>query len=117
MSSDDSDVMDLSVDPKDLLPQVVLDEWLPHEEESILSLFQFNKYPPCESHYILPSNLQPLLHQDPIQSFDYHSLLTIGPPALPFISKAYTKRIKKFKHPILSVTLTPSHGDLLRLPT
>jgi hypothetical protein len=117
MSSDDSDGIDLSVDPKDLLPQVVLDEWLPHEEESILSLFQFNKYPPCESHYILPSNLKSLLHQDPIQSFDYHSLLTIGPPALPSISKAYKRGIKKSKHPILSVTLTPSHGDSLRLPT
>jgi hypothetical protein len=92
-----------------------LDEWLPKEEESIL--FQFNRYPPHESHYILPSNLHSLLHQDVIQPFDYSSLLNIGPPALPSVAKAYQDAIEKSQHPILSVTLLPHHGDPIVLPT
>jgi len=31
------DPIDLTVDHKDLLPQVIVDEWLPSEEESVLS--------------------------------------------------------------------------------
>ena len=57
MLSDDP--IDLTVDPRDLLPRVIIDEWLPSEDESILFLFQqFDRYPPQPSHYILPPNLQ-----------------------------------------------------------
>ena len=62
-----NDLIDLMVDPRDLLPQVIKDEWLPDEAGSVLSLFQkFNWYPPHPSPYILPSNLQSALHQDKI---------------------------------------------------
>lgn len=45
MSSDD--LIDLTVDSRNLFPQVIVDEWLPNEEESILFLFQqFQQYPP-----------------------------------------------------------------------
>ena len=116
MSSDD--LIDLTVDSRNLFPQVIVDEWLPNEEESILFLFQqFQRYPPHPSHYILPSNLQPLLHQDEVQGFDYQVLLKIGPPALPSISKAYQDAIKKSKFPIHSVTLKPFPGDPITLPT
>ena len=109
--------IDLTVDPKDHLPQVILDEWLPSEEESILFLFQhFSQYPPCPSNYILPSNLQSVLHQDTIQTFNYQSLLHIGPPALPTVPKAYQDAINKSVHPIGSVTLIPCDGDPVRLP-
>jgi hypothetical protein len=84
------DPIDLTVDPRDLLPQVIVDEWLPNEQESVLYLFQqFKQYPPFPSHYILPSNLQLVLHQDTIQEFDYKTLLNIAPPALPSVPKAY----------------------------
>ena len=111
------DPIDLTVDPRDLLPQVIRDEWLPNEEESVLYLFQeFNRYPPHPSHYILPPNLQPVLHQDELQAFNYQSLLTIGPPANPSLSKAYQDAIKTSKHPVLSITLRPHYGDPVRLP-
>jgi len=114
------DLIDLTVDPKDLLPQVVVDEWLPGENESVLFIFQqFNRYPPHPSLYVLPSNsnLQSLLHQDAIQTFDYGSLLKIAPPALSSISKAYQDAIKKSGDPILSITLQPYNGDPIRLLT
>ena len=112
-----NDLIDLTVDHRDLLPQAIIDEWLPNEDESVLFLFQeFNQYPPHPSHYILPSNLQSVLHQDGIQSFNYQSLLTIGPPALPSIPKAYQDAIKRSQHPIHSVTLRPYYGDPVRLP-
>ena len=115
MLSDDP--VDLTVDPRDLLPQAVADEWLPNEDESILFLFQkFNKYPPHPSHYILPPNLQSALHQDPIHMPSYESLLTIAPPALPSISKAYQNAIKESNHHILSATFYPHPGDPIRLP-
>ena len=115
MSSDD--LIDLTVDSRSLFPQVIVDEWLPKEEESILFLFQqFQRYPPHPSHYILPPNLQPLLHQDEVQGFDFQLLLKIGPPALPSISKAYQDAIKKSKFSIHSVTLKPFPGDPITLP-
>ena len=99
------------------MPQVIIDEWLPNEDESVLFLFQeFNQYPLHPSHYILPSNLQSVLHQDGIQSFNYQSLLTIGPPVLPSIPKVYQNAIKKSQYPIHSVTLRPYYGDPVRLP-
>ena len=112
-----SDPIDLTVDPRELLPQAIVDEWLPNEDESVLSLFQkFNKYPPHPSHYILPSNLQLALHQDAAQPFNYESLLTIPPPALPSVSKAYQDAIKESSHPILSATFYPYPGDPIKLP-
>ena len=112
-----NDLIDLTVDHRDLLPQAIIDEWLSNEDESVLFLFQeFNQYPPHPSHYILPPNLQSVLHQDGIQSFNYQSLLTIGPPALPSIPKAYQDAIKRSQHPIQSVTLRPYYGDPVRLP-
>jgi hypothetical protein len=48
-------------------------------------------------------------------SFDYHSLLTIKLPTL-LHPQGILNKIKKSKHPTLSVTLTPSHGDPLTLP-
>lgn len=111
------DPIDLTVDPRDLLLQVIKDEWLPKEQESILFLFQqFNQYPPHPSHYIQPSNFQSFLHQDELQGFNYHSLLTVAPPALPSIPKAYQDAIKESKHPVLSITLKPYYGDPVRLP-
>ena len=117
MSSNGSDIIGLTVDPKDLSPQTVLDDWLPNEEKSILFLFHFKKYPPHESHYIIPSDLQPFLHQDPIQPFKYHSFLQIGPPTLPSVRQAYQDAIKKSQSPILSITLPPNHGNPVVLPT
>jgi hypothetical protein len=111
-------IIDLTVDPKGLLPQAIVDNWLPDEDWSILSLFcDFNKYPPNPSHYTLPANLQPMLHSSSIQGFDYESLLKIPPPAIPSISKAYQDAIKRSKYPILSVTLQPQFGDPITLPT
>ena len=109
--------IDLTIDPKDLLLQVVIDEWLPSEDKSILSLFQqFNRYPPSPSHYILPSNLQLALHPDAIQAFNHTSLLRVVPPALPTVFKTYQDVIKNSGYPILSVTLQPYYGDSIRLP-
>ena len=104
------DPIDLTVEPRDLLPQVVVDEWLPSEEESILFLFQFDRYPPYPSHYILPSDFQSFLHQDEILRFDYQSLLKISPPAHSSISKGYQDAIKNSKSPIHSITLKPYYG-------
>lgn len=110
-------LIDISVDPRDLLPQVIVDEWLPGEEESVLFLFQqFKRYPPHPSNYILPSNLKLALHQDAVQGFDYESLLKIPPPALPSIPTAYQDAIKASTHPIHSVTLRPCHGSPITLP-
>ena len=110
MSSDD--IVDLTVDLKDRLPDVVIKEWLPAEDRSIFFLFQeFNRYPPHPSHYILPTNFQLVLHQDPIQGFIYESLLRIPPPALPSVTEAYQDMIKKSKNPTLSVTLQPQYGN------
>ena len=86
--------IDLTVEPRDLLPQVVADKWSPSKEESTPSLFQFDRYPPYLSHYILPSDFQSVLHQDEILRFDYQSLLKISPPAHSSISKAYQDAIK-----------------------
>ena len=115
MSSDD--IVDLTVDLKDRLPDVVIKEWLPAEDRSIFFLFQeFNRYPPHPSHYILPTNFQLVLHQDPIQGFIYESLLRIPPPALPSVTEAYQGMIKKSKNPTLSVTLQPQYGNPITLP-
>jgi hypothetical protein len=112
-----NDPIDLTVDTRDLLPQDIIDEWLPGEEKSVLSLLQeFSQYPPHPSHYTLPSNLQSVLHQDEVQAFNYGSLLTIGPPALPSILKAYQDAIKKSPHPVLSITLKLYYGDPVQLP-
>ena len=112
-----NDPIDLTKDLQDLLPQAVIDEWLPPEHKSILFLFQkFKQYPPHPCHYILPSNLQQFLHQDPIQDFDFRSFLDIPPPALPEISRAYQTAINGSPTPILSVTLQPDHGNLVLLP-
>jgi hypothetical protein len=115
MLSDDP--IDLTVDPQDLLPRAIVDQWLPGEDKSILYLFQqFDQYPPHPSHYILPSDIWSVLHQGTIDNFEYRSLLEVAPPALSSISKAYQDAIKKSKHPILSVTLQPHHGNPIRLP-
>lgn len=112
-----SDPIDLTVDPKGLLPHIVVNEWLPNEDQSILFLFQeFNRYPPYPSHYRVPTNLQPFLHQNSIQGFDYKSLLEIPPPALPSVPEAYQNAIRKSKHPILSITLQPQYGNPIVLP-
>ncbi len=111
------DQMDLTEDSRDPLPQVIRDDWLPAETESVLFLFQqFRRYPPFPSHYILPSNIQSVLHQDVIHGFDYQSLLRIRPPALPSVSKAYQDAIKNSKFPIHSVTLIPCDGNLITVP-
>lgn len=66
------DLIDLTVNPRDLLPQVIEDKWLPNEEVSVLYLFlKFNHYPPHSSQYILPSNLRSALHQDDFQDFNH----------------------------------------------
>lgn len=112
-----SDPIDLTIDLKDLLPQVIIDEWLPNENESILFLFQgFDRYPPHPTHYILPSNFQSVLHQTPIQQFDYEVLLSIPPPALLDVPKAYQDAITKSKFPICSVTLQPQLSNPVTLP-
>ena len=111
------DVIDLTVDLKNVLPSAVVDKWLPNEDKSIFFLFQeFNQYPPHPSHYILPTNFHSVLHQDSIQGFDYQSLLKIPPPALPSISKAYQDAIKGSKYPIHSITLQPQYGNPIILP-
>ena len=110
------DPIDLTVDPRDLLPRVVVDEWLPGERVSILFLFQFDRYPPCPSHYGISSNFESVLHQDTIQAFDYSSLLRVNPPALPSVSQAYQDAIRKSQHPVLSVTLKPHRHHPITLP-
>lgn len=115
MASDEP--IDLTLDLKDLLPQAVLDGWLPDENKSILFLFQeFNQYPLPPCHYIQPTNLQSFLHETTIQEFDYTSLLRVQPLAVPEISKAYQGAIKKSKSPIHSVTLQPQQGPPVTLP-
>lgn len=110
--------IDLTVDPREVLPKHVVDEWLPNEHKSIFFLFQgFNQYPPHPSHYILPTNFQEVLHQAPVEGFDYKSLITVSPPANQSISKAYQHAIKESKFPILSVTLQPQYSNPIILPT
>ncbi|KAF9791280.1 hypothetical protein BJ322DRAFT_1017812 [Thelephora terrestris] len=92
-----SEPIDLTVEPRDLLPKVVTDEWLPKEEKSIF--------------------FELVLHQATVQHFDYVDLLKIPPPALPDISKAYQDAIKKSKPSILSVTLQLYQRDPITLPT
>lgn len=116
MSSDD--VIDLTKDLKDLLPQVVINEWLPRDDKSIFSLFrQFDQYPPPPSQYILPTNFQTVLHQDPIENFNCGSLITISPPEDTSILEAYQSAIEKSKYPILSITLQPQYGNVMKLPS
>lgn len=116
MSSDD--VIDLTKDLKDLLPQVVINEWLPRDDKSIFSLFQqFDRYPPPPSQYILPTNFQTVLHQDPIENFNCGSLITISPPEDTSILEAYQSAIEKSKYPILSITLQPQYGNVMKLPS
>jgi len=109
--------IDLTVDPRGLLPPVVVQEWLPSEHQSILFLFEFNQYPPRPSHYILPSDFQSVLHREAVFPFNFQSLLKIEPPALPSISQAYEGAIKKTSYPVLSVTLQPYHGDPVMVPS
>ena len=110
-----NDPVDLTVDPKDLLPPTVIDIFLPNENRSILYLFQdYDKYSPHPAHYILPTNFNSVLHPTPIQEFDYHTLLQIPPPILPEVSKAYQDAIKRSEFPILSVTLQPQHSNPCR---
>ena len=112
-----SNPIDLTVDLGDLLPQAVIDEWLPDENKSILFLFQeFNHYPPHSTNYLLPSNFQTFLHSTPAQGFDYTDLIQIPPPAHPNISMAYQDAIKQSKYPILSVTLQPQFSNPVTLP-
>jgi hypothetical protein len=112
-----SDPIDLTVEVRDLLPEVVKIEWLPDEQKSVLSLFrEFIRYPPRPIHYILPANFESVLHQAPIQGFDYGDLLNIPPPALSNISKVYQDEIKKSKFLIHSVTLQPHQGTPITLP-
>ena len=113
-----NEVIDLTVDPRGLLPPVVVQGWLPNEEQSILFLFQFDRYPPRPSHYIHPSNFQSVLHQEAVFpfEFDLQSLLSIAPPVLPSIPQAYEVAMKRSPHPILSVTLQPHHGNPVTLP-
>jgi hypothetical protein len=115
MSSNDP--VDLTVDPKDNLPQAVIDNFLPNENKSILYLFQeYNKYPPHPSHYILPTNFNSFLHPTPVQEFDHQTLLQVPPPMLPGFSKSYQDAIKVSGSPTLSVTLQPQHSDPVTLP-
>ena len=108
--------IDLTVDPRDLLPQIIKDELLPSEEGSVLYLFQtFNHYPPHLYQYILPSNFQSALHQDDVQDFNYKTLLTIGPPSSTIL-RAYQDGIKESPHPIYSITLRPCYSDPVRMP-
>jgi hypothetical protein len=97
--------------------EVVKIEWLPNEQKLVLSLFwEFICYPPRPIHYILPTNFKSVLHQAPIQGFDYGDLLNIPPPAISNISKVYQDKIKKSKFPIHSVTLQPHQGTPITLP-
>ena len=112
----DNEPIDLTVDPRGLLPPVVVEDWLPNEQESILFLFKFNKYPPRPFHYILPSNFNSVLHREAVFPFDFQSLLRINPPTNPSISQAYENAIKKSPYPVLSITLQPYHGDSVILP-
>ena len=116
MSSDD--VIDLTVDPKDLLPSVVTNNFLPSEDKSIFHLFQeFHHYPPHPSHYLLPTSFKSMLHQDSIEGFSCESLLKIPPPALQSVFKAYQDAIKESDHPVLSVTVQPQYSHPIVLPT
>ena len=111
-----NEVIDLTVDPRGLLPPVVVQEWLPNEHQSILFLFQFDRYPPPPSHYIHPSNFRSVLRQEAVFPFDFQSLLRVASPALPSISQAYEVAVKASPHPILSVTLQPHRGNPVTLP-
>src|SRR5258708_762968 len=112
------DVIDLTVNPKDLLPSLIVNNFLPSEDKSIFHLFQeFHHYPPHPSHYLLPTSFKSVLHQDSIEGFNYESLLRVPPPALQSVSKAYQDAIKESKYPILSVTVEPQYGHPIVLPT
>jgi hypothetical protein len=112
-----NDTIDLTLDLKDLLPQPVVDNWLPDKNKSILFLFQgFDQYPPHTTHYTLPPNFLSTLHKTPAQEFEYTQLLSIPPPSLPIISQAYQDAIKNTKSPILSVTLQPQLTNPIIVP-
>ena len=109
-----SDPIDLTADLGDLLPQVIIDEWLPNEDRSILFLFQgFNNYPPHPTHYILPPNFLSVLHQTPIQEFDYKHLLSIPPPHFQ-TSLRHIKMQSKNPHSLSSQSLF-NHNLVIQL--
>ena len=116
LTVESDDIIDLTVETRSLLPQIVAEEWLPNENQSILFLFQFDKYPPRPSHYILPSNFLSVLHQDEVFPFDFSSLSKIEPPVHSSIPQAYQKAIKKCQFHVRSVTLQPQHGNPITLP-
>jgi len=113
-----SSPIDLTEDHKDHLPSDIQEGWLPTRDKSVLHLFTFDWYPVCKTHYLLPPDLTPVLHEADIPDFDYNILLQLGPPVDPSVSQAYQHAIRSTQHPVHSVTLTPSpgHGEPVRLP-
>jgi len=57
-----------------------------------------------------------MLHEADIPDFDYNILLQLGTPVDSSVSKAYQDAIRSAKHPVHSVTLTPSPGALTPSP-
>jgi hypothetical protein len=108
-------ILDLT---EDHLSSDIWKGWLPIQGRSVFYLFEFNLYPSNKTHYLIPSDLTPMLHEADIPDFSYTTLLQLGLPANPSVSEAYQVGIRSAQHQVNSVTLTPSpeHGGSVRLP-
>ena len=103
---------------EDHLPSDIWRSWLPIQGRSVFHLFEFNQYPAGSTHYLTPSDLTPMLHEADIPDFSHTTLIQLGPPLDPSVSKAYQDAIRSAQHLVNSVTLTPSavHGEPVRVP-
>ena len=110
--------IDLTEDSGDLLPSEIWKSWLPIQGKSVFHLFEFDHYPSSKTHYLIPQDLTPMLHEAAIPDFDYTTLPQLPSPVHPSVPKEYQDSIRSSQHLVNSVTLTPSpvHGEPIRLP-
>ena len=113
-----SSPIDLTEDPVDRIPSDIVRDWLPTSNEAVQHLFVFDRYPSGKRHYFKPPDLAPLLHDHSILGFNPTTLLQLGPPTDPSISKAYRDAIRSAAHPVHSVSLflDPAFEDLVKMP-
>jgi hypothetical protein len=110
--------IDLTEDHGGHIPPDIWKNWLPIQGKSVFHLLQFDQFPANKTHYLVPPDLTPMLHEADIPDFDYATLLQLGPPVIPSVSMAYQEAIRTAQHLVNSVTLTPSPllGEPVRLP-
>ena len=114
-----SSLIDLTEEPEDHLPLDIINHWLPIKDKSVFHLFVFDKYPANKTNYIIPPDFAPMLHEEVIMDFDYATLLQLGTPTDPRVTKAYQAAIKSARYKVHSVTLVPHTGlgNPVTLPT